>query len=110
MKRTGLAHIDNGVAAALDVVGEWWTPLVVHCILLGETRFDAIQSRLGIARNILTDRLNTLVDAGVLERVPYSVRPARHEYRLTEMGHDFHPVLEALETWGNRWMRPGDSR
>ncbi|MFM8794329.1 MAG: winged helix-turn-helix transcriptional regulator [Acidimicrobiales bacterium] len=110
MKRTGLAHIDNGVAAALDVVGEWWTPLVVHCVLLGETRFDAIQSRLGIARNILTDRLNTLVDAGVLERVPYSVRPARNEYRLTEMGHDLHPVLEALEAWGNRWMRPGDSR
>ena len=81
----------------------------MHCVHLGDNRFDAIQARLGIARNILTDRLNTLVAAGLLERVPYSERPARHEYRLTAMGHDFHPVLEALEAWGNRWMRPGTS-
>lgn len=79
------------------------------CVHLGDHRFDSIQARLGIARNILTDRLNTLVDAGLLERVPYSERPARHEYRLTAMGHDFHPVLEALENWGNRWMRPDSS-
>jgi DNA-binding HxlR family transcriptional regulator len=103
VKRTGLGHIDNGLAAALDVVGEWWTLLVVHSVFEGHTRFDAIQSRLGIARNILIDRLSTLVKADVLERVAYSARPVRHDYVLTEKGRALAPCLAALGKWGDKW-------
>jgi DNA-binding HxlR family transcriptional regulator len=105
VKRSDLGHIDNGLAAALDVVGEWWTLLVVHSVMDGCTRFDAIQSRLGIARNILADRLNTLVGAGVLERVAYSAKPPRYDYVLTDTGLALAPALAALETWGDTWCR-----
>ena len=105
MKRSGLGHIDNGLAAALDVVGEWWTLLIVHSVMEGCTRFDAVQSRLGIARNILIDRLNTLVAAGVLERVAYSTKPLRHDYVPTEKGRALSPVLAALGKWGDKWCR-----
>lgn len=107
VKRRGFGHMDNGVAAALDVIGEWWTPLVVYAVFRGATRFDAIQTELGVARNILTDRLGTLISAGVLEKVPYRERPVRHEYRLTPKGLDLHGTLVMLDAWGNKWVRDG---
>ena len=90
MQRTSFEDVTCSVAQCLDVVGEWWSLLVVRDAFLGVTRFDDFQARLGISRNILTQRLNHLVEAGILKRVPYQDRPPRAEYRLT----------------GDRWAAP----
>lgn len=105
--RKNFDHLDHGLADALGVVGEWWTPLVVWSIYFGANRFEALQTDLGTARNILTDRLNTLVLHGVVEKRQYSEKPRRFEYHLTEMGNELIPVLTNLEVWGNKWMRNG---
>src|SRR5690349_25173948 len=94
------------IAQALEVVGEWWTLLILRDALLGVTRFDDWQRRLGIARNILSARLEALVEEGILERHRYQERPPRHEYVLTRRGSDLAPVLEALRTWGDRHAAP----
>jgi DNA-binding HxlR family transcriptional regulator len=80
--------------------------LIVRDTFLGVTRFDDFQRRLGISRNILNDRLTTLVDAAVLTRVPYSEHPPRYEYRLTDKGRDLWPVLTAMRQWGDRYAAP----
>jgi DNA-binding HxlR family transcriptional regulator len=90
------------IARALDVVGERWTLLIVREALLGVTRFDVFLRNLGIARNVLADRLGTLVGGGVLQRVPYQERPLRHEYHLTDRGRELVPVVLALMQWGDR--------
>jgi DNA-binding HxlR family transcriptional regulator len=92
------------IASALEVVGERWTLLIVRDAFLGLRRFDQFQESLGIARNVLTDRLNRLVDEGILERVLYSDRPERYEYRLTEKGLDLHLPLTALSQWGDKYL------
>jgi DNA-binding HxlR family transcriptional regulator len=94
------------VARALELVGERWTLLILREAFLGVRRFDQFQGRLGIARNVLRDRLNRLVDEGVLERRPYQERPLRHEYRLTEKGRDLWPVVIALAHYGDRYYAP----
>src|SRR5215471_9292986 len=83
------------IARALEVVGERWTLLIVRDVFLGKRRFDELQASLGIARNVLTDRLNRLVEQGILERVPYSERPERYEYRLTPKGLELNVALTA---------------
>jgi DNA-binding HxlR family transcriptional regulator len=90
------------VARTLEVVGERWTLLVVRDALQGKKRFEEFQASLGIARNVLAKRLDTLVEHGVMERVPYSERPLRHEYRLTEAGRELRVALIALLRWGER--------
>jgi DNA-binding HxlR family transcriptional regulator len=95
------------IARALDLVGEWWTPLILRDVFRGMRRFEEIQTSLGIARNVLSDRLTTLVDGGVLERRQYQDHPARYEYRLTDMGRDYYQVLLALKQWGDRWLTGG---
>lgn len=92
------------IARTLDVIGEWWTPLVLREVSFGRRRFEEIQSDLGIARNILADRLATLVDHEILERHPYTERPVRYEYHLTQRGEDLFPVLMSLMAWGDRWL------
>jgi DNA-binding HxlR family transcriptional regulator len=94
------------VAQCLDVVGEWWSLLIIRDAMLGVTRFDDFQARLGISRNILTQRLNHLVARGILTRVPYSDHPPRSEYRLTDRGRDLWPVLTAMRQWGDAWAAP----
>ncbi len=89
------------IAGALEVVGERWTLLIVREVMLGVRRFDEIQSDLGIARNVLQSRLERLVEHGVLEKQPYSERPPRYEYRLTERGLDLWPTIVALMQWGD---------
>jgi DNA-binding HxlR family transcriptional regulator len=89
------------IAAALEVVGERWSLLIVREIFLGVRRFEEMQADLGIARNILQTRLNRLVDQGVLERRLYQERPPRHEYILTEKGLDLWPTLVSLMKWGD---------
>jgi DNA-binding HxlR family transcriptional regulator len=94
------------VAQCLEVVGEWWSLLIVRDAFLGVTRFDDFQARLGISRNILTRRLNHLVGSGVLKRVAYSDRPPRSEYRLTPKGRDLWHVITAMRQWGDQWAMP----
>src|SRR6187455_2212885 len=91
------------IARALEVVGERWTLLIIRDVLLGLHRFDELQESLGIARNVLTDRLNRLVDEEILERVPYSERPPRYEYRLTPKGRELNVALIALRQWGDTY-------
>ncbi len=92
------------IARTLEVVGERWTLLIVRDALRGVSRFDGFLSCLPIARNVLSDRLNGLVDHGVLERVPYQDRPPRHEYRLTTKGRRLAAVLVALMEWGDLYL------
>ena len=98
--------MDCSVAQCLEVVGEWWSMLIIRDVFLGVSRFDDFQRRLGISRNILQQRLARLVDAGVLVRVPYSEHPPRHDYRLTDKGRDLWPVLTAMRQWGDRYAAP----
>ncbi len=106
MERKSFAEMDCSVAQCLEVVGEWWSMLVVRDVFLGVRRFEDLQRSLGISRNILQQRLSKLVDAGVLERVPYCERPLRHEYRLTTKGLDLWPVLTTMRQWGDKYAAP----
>jgi DNA-binding HxlR family transcriptional regulator len=104
MQRTSFAEMPCSIARTLDVVGEWWTLLIIRDVFNGIRRFDDLLEHLGISRNILTDRLNSLVDKGVLKRARYQERPARYEYRLTEKGLDLLPILLLMMRWGDRWQ------
>ena len=92
------------IARALEIVGERWTLLIVRDAFLGLRRFDQFQESLGIARNVLTDRLNRLVEEGILERVRYSERPERYEYRLTQKGRELNIALAGLRQWGDNYL------
>ena len=107
MKRTALADQPCSIARTLDVVGEWWTPLILRDVAYGVRRFGAIQEDLGISANVLADRLDTLVAEGILQRRVYQQRPERHEYLLTDKGADLIPALLALMQWGDRWSWAG---
>jgi DNA-binding HxlR family transcriptional regulator len=91
------------IAATLDVIGDRWTLLILRDVFRGVRRFALLQADLGIAKNLLADRLSKLVDREVLERVPYQTRPLRCEYRLTAKGADLSTALIALMGWGDRW-------
>jgi len=106
MERKSFADMHCSVAQCLEVVGEWWSMLILRDVFLGVTRFDDLQKRLGIARNILNQRLNHLVEAGVLKKVIYSDHPPRYDYRLTAKGRDLWPVLTAMRQWGDRHAAP----
>jgi len=107
MERKSFAGMHCSVAQCLEVVGEWWTLLIVRDAFLGVTRFDEFQERLGISRNVLTQRLEHLVSAGVLERRAYSEHPPRSDYRLTARGRDLWPVINAMRQWGDAHAAPG---
>ena len=97
------------IARTLDIVGEWWTLLILRDLARGINRFDTLQEELGIARNILTVRLQTLLDHGLIERQCYQQRPERFEYRLTEKGAEMNAVLLTLQQWGERWTEDPSS-
>jgi DNA-binding HxlR family transcriptional regulator len=92
------------IARTLERVGDRWTLLVIRDVVLGYRRFDQLLTSLGIASNVLTDRLTRLVAEGILERVRYSERPERFEYRLTEKGRELGVPLLALMQWGDRYI------
>lgn len=94
----------------LDVVGDRWTGLVVASLFFGLRRYDEISDAIGIATNILSDRLKALVSAGVLKRVPYQHRPVRHEYRLTEKGADLYIHALQVHEWAERWLLDEEDR
>src|SRR6266850_1502561 len=106
MKRKSFGNMQCPIARSLERVGEWWSILILRDALHGLTRFDEFQESLGIAPNMLTRRLNALVEAGLLERRRYSEHPPRDEYLLTERGRDFRPVVLSLLAWGNRHFAP----
>jgi DNA-binding HxlR family transcriptional regulator len=98
------------VGRALEILGEKWTVVVLREIFLGIRRFDDMRVRTGIPRQVLTNRLATLVENGLLRREPYREPGARvrEEYRLTEKGLDLYPVLVALRDWGDRYLADPD--
>jgi DNA-binding HxlR family transcriptional regulator len=106
MQRKSYEAMPCPIARSLEHVGEWWSMLILRDVGVGLTRFDQLQKSLGIAPNMLTRRLNALVEAGFLERRQYSERPPRHEYILTPRGQDFRPVLWAILAFGNRHFAP----
>ncbi|MYW63425.1 transcriptional regulator [Streptomyces sp. SID8379] len=104
MRRTSFADWPCSIARTMDLLGDWWTPLVLREAFYGITRFDVFQQELGIARTTLAERLRRLVDAGLMEKRAYETAPVRHDYVLTEKGRDFFGVLAAMNAWGNRWL------
>ncbi|BAQ75207.1 MULTISPECIES: winged helix-turn-helix transcriptional regulator [Pseudomonas] len=106
MQRKSLIEAECPIARSLERVGEWWSILIMRDALHGLRRFDEFSRSLDIAPNMLTRRLNALVEAGLLERRAYSERPLRHEYVPTAKGEDFRVVLLAFVAWGNRHFAP----
>ena len=106
MKRTSFADSECPIARTVDLIGDWWTPLVVREAFYGRRRFDDMQRALGIGRNVLAERLRRLVEEGLLVREEYQDRPPRFEYRLTEKGEALLPVLAAMLEWGSAWLEP----
>jgi DNA-binding HxlR family transcriptional regulator len=104
--RTSFADLPCSVARTLDVLGDAWTLLVIRDAFLGRRRFSEFAESLPIARNVLADRLAALVEHGVIEKVRYSERPPRDEYRLTARGRELFGVIAALLAWGDRWLTP----
>jgi len=103
-RRTPLLDPDCAIAQAVDVLGDWWSLLVLREVARGRHRFDDLRSTLGVSRAVLTDRLHSLVDHDVLARRPYSTNPPRDEYVLTPRGLGALPVLVALQDFGDRWL------
>jgi DNA-binding HxlR family transcriptional regulator len=103
MQRTRLSDLSCSIARTMDVIGEWWTPLILRDLFVGVTRFEDLRRDLGIASNVLTDRLATLAERGIVRKRQYQDNPPRFEYELTEKGRDLFPALLALVRWGDRW-------
>lgn len=108
--RKSLDHLDCAVANSIDLIGDRWTLLIVRDAFFGVRRFDDFRRDLDIARNVLADRLDRLVEHGVLTTRPYEERPPRREYLLTEKGRDMFDVLLAIWRWGDRWYPPDEPR
>jgi DNA-binding HxlR family transcriptional regulator len=106
VERKSFADMHCSVAQCLEVIGEWWSVLIVRDTFLGVSRFGDFQQRLGISRNILNQRLQRLVEAGILRKIPYSEHPPRYDYHLTDKGLDLWPVLTAIRQWGDKYEAP----
>jgi DNA-binding HxlR family transcriptional regulator len=103
MKRTSLQGAPCPIARSLDVIGDWWSLLVIRDAFLGKRRFGEFQKSLGLAKNILSARLQSLVEHGIFELVPASDGSAYREYVLTDKGRGLFPVLVALRQWGEEF-------
>ena len=102
-------HLDRSacpIARSLELIGDRWTLLIVRDAFRGVRRFDDFRAELGVAHNVLSDRLSRLTEAGVLERRRYQQRPDRYEYHLTQQGQDLWPVVMSLLFWGDRYLAP----
>jgi DNA-binding HxlR family transcriptional regulator len=106
MRQTSFADFHCSLARSLEVVGDWWTPLIIRDVAVGLTRFDELAENLGISRNLLATRLEDLEANGILERRQYHQRPPRYRYRLTRAGVELLPILMSLTAWGDRWFPP----
>lgn len=107
MQHASFAEMPCPVARTVDVIGEWWTLLIVRDALLGARRFDDFKQT-GIADNILSTLLKRLLEEGILERRAYQAHPVRYEYVLTAKGRELGLVVVALRTWGRKWTKGKD--
>jgi DNA-binding HxlR family transcriptional regulator len=112
MVKKSFSDMPCSLAQALNVIGEWWSMLIVRDFFLGHgvRRFEQLRDSLGISRNILTERLKTLTDAEVIERVPLQEGGKRCAYRLTTKGRDLLPTMLAIMQWSEKWPSDGDDR
>jgi DNA-binding HxlR family transcriptional regulator len=108
VRRTRFDDWPCPIARTTDLVGDWWTPLVMREAFAGARRFEEFRSNLDVPRAVLAARLQRLCDEGLLRRVPYQAHPPRHEYRLTDKGRAFWGVLAAMWRWGSDWMWADD--
>lgn len=97
----------SSIAATVQIIGDHWSPLIIRELFYGTKRFDDFQGHLGIATNILSQRLQRLVEHGIVDKHAYQLRPPRHEYRLTDKGLDLYPVPLSMLAWGDRWLSHG---
>ncbi len=104
MRRTRFEDAPCPIARTTDLMGDWWTPIVMREAFLGRRRFDDFQKALLVSRAVLSKRLTRLVDQGLLEKEEYEDRPKRYEYILTEKGRAFYPVLAAMWRFGEDWL------
>lgn len=108
MKAKSFANMQCSIARSLDLVGSWWSLLIIRDAMMGARRFKHFESSLGIAKNTLTSRLNELVAGGILEKVPAGDGSSYDEYVLTEMGRELAPVMIAFAQWGDKWAAHED--
>src|SRR3954470_6942652 len=106
MRRTSFADSLCSLSRSLELMGDWWTMLILRDLYLGINRFDDLVEDIGISRNLLTSRLGDLVEHGLAERRAYQDHPPRYEYVLTEPGAELVPIMMALTAWGDRWTPP----
>lgn len=105
MTPVDFAKMECSVARTLDTIGDRWSLLILRDAFYGVRRFEDFRDDLGVARNILTDRLQKMVSHGVLDRVQYEDKPPRFEYRLTDKGKELLPVVLTMMQWGNKWTQ-----
>ena len=108
MRRTRFDEWPCPIARTTDLIGDWWTPLVMREAFSGRRRFDELQEALGIPRAVLAARLDRLCEEGLLKKVPYEEHPPRFEYKLTPKGFAFYDVLAAMWRWGADWLWDDD--
>jgi DNA-binding HxlR family transcriptional regulator len=106
MKKENFKHLECSLARSLDMIGDWWTLLIIRDLFYGMDTFDMLCKDLGIARNILADRLRKLVERGLIEKWKEPNSSGRGNYRLTHKGKDLFPIIMALVAWGDRWEAP----
>ncbi len=104
MRRTSFSRAACPIARTTDLMGDWWTPIVMREAFLGRRRFDEFQKSLSLSRGVLAQRLSRLVEERLLEKHLYQERPPRHEYLITEKGRAFYPVLAAMWRYGEDWL------
>ena len=104
MRRTRFDREPCPIARTTDLVGDWWTPMVLREAFFGRRRFEEFQQALGVSRAVLAQRLTRLVDEGLLARERYQENPPRYEYPLTDKGRAFFDVLAAMWRWGSDWL------
>jgi DNA-binding HxlR family transcriptional regulator len=104
MRRTRFDREPCPIARTTDLVGDWWTPMVLREAFFGRRRFDEFQRALGVSRAVLAQRLARLTHEGLLAKERYEERPPRYEYALTDKGRAFFDVLAAMWRWGSDWM------
>ncbi len=104
MRRTRFDDAPCPIARTTGLIGDCWTPMVMREAFRGRRRFEDFQRELKLSRGVLSQRLNRLVEEGLLSKTLYEERPPRHEYLLTDKGRDFYPVLAAMWRWGSDWL------
>lgn len=105
---TNFGEMRCSIARTFGVIGDPWKALVLRDLHLGLSRFDQLVTDLGVSRKVLSQRLNTMLDDGLVDRVAYQDNPPRHDYVLTERGASLIPIVLAALAWGDKWLIDDD--